>query len=70
MVTGISLHPNGTHLLSNGSDNTIRCWDVKPFCEGDRCEKVFLGAQHNYEKMLIKANWSKSGSQIAAGSAA
>ena len=45
MITGIALHPDGSHLLSNGSDNTIRCWDVKPFCEGDRCEKVFLGAQ-------------------------
>jgi len=69
MVTGISLHPQGTHLLSNASDNTVRCWDVKPFASGDRCEKVFLGAQHNYEKMLIKCNWSKSGKQISAGSA-
>ena len=30
---------------------------------------VFLGAQHNYEKNLIKCSWSPSGTQVAAGSA-
>ena len=54
IVTGMALSPDGGHLLSNSMDNTVRCWDVRPFCDGDRCTKVYLGAQHNYEKTLIK----------------
>jgi len=69
IVTGMSLSPDGSFLLSNAMDNTLRCWDVKPFASGDRCVKVFLGAQHNYEKGLLKCNWSSSGAQVAAGSA-
>lgn len=69
IVSGIKLSPDGNSLLSNSMDNTIRCWDVKPYCAGDRCEKVFLGAQHNYEKGLLKCSWSKTGAQVAAGSA-
>lgn len=57
IITGLSLSPDGHRLLSNGMDNTLRCWDVRPFCNGNRCEKVFLGAQHNYEKGLLKCNW-------------
>ena len=34
---------------------------VRPFCEGGRCEKLFLGAQHNYEKGLLKCAWSARG---------
>ena len=30
-VTGISLSPDGSYLLSNGMDNTARIWDVRPF---------------------------------------
>jgi Prp8 binding protein len=44
-VTGMRLSPDGNSLLSNAMDNTMRCWDVKPYASGDRCLKVFLGAQ-------------------------
>ena len=30
-VTGLSLSPDGSFLLSNSMDNTVRMWDVKPF---------------------------------------
>lgn len=50
-------------------DNTIRCWDVKPYASGDRCTKYFLGAQHSYEKGLLRCSWSPTGTQVAAGSA-
>ena len=45
IVTGLRLSPDGNSLLSNSMDNTMRSWDVKPYAAGDRCEKVFLGAQ-------------------------
>ncbi|KAL1500028.1 hypothetical protein AB1Y20_012705 [Prymnesium parvum] len=69
IVTGLRLSPDGNALLSNSMDNTMRCWDVKPYVAGDRCEKIFRGAQHNYEKGLLKCSWSKNASQVAAGSA-
>lgn len=69
IVSGMRLSPDGNFLLSNSMDNTLRCWDVKPYASGDRCVKVFLGAQHSYERGLIKCNWSKSGAQVTCGSA-
>jgi Prp8 binding protein len=69
IVTALRLSPAGDALLSNAMDNVLRCWDVKPYCAGERCERVYLGAQHNYEKGLLKCAWSHSGAQVAAGSA-
>lgn len=69
IVSGMRLSPDGNFLLTNGMDNTLRCWDVKPYAAGDRCVKMFLGAQHSYERGLIKCNWSKSGNQVTCGSA-
>lgn len=28
-VTGMALNPEGTHLLTNSMDNTLRIWDVR-----------------------------------------
>lgn len=69
IVTGLRLSPDGSSLLSNAMDNFVRCWDVKPYASGDRCLKEFAGAQHNYEKGLIRCSWSRNGAQVAAGSA-
>ena len=69
IVTALRLSPDGNELLSNAMDNVIRCWDVKPYASGDRCTKLFRGAQHNYEKGLLKCSWSPSGAQVGAGSA-
>lgn len=33
-VTGMALSPDGSFLLTNGMDNTIRQWDVRPFVAG------------------------------------
>jgi len=68
-VTSLRLSADGQFLLSNAMDNIIRSWDVKPYASGDRCTKHFLGAQHNYEKGLLKCSWSRTGAQVAAGSA-
>ena len=53
-VTSLSLSPDGCYLLSNSMDNTLRIFDVRPFAPIERCVKVLLGAQHNFEKNLIK----------------
>ena len=29
----------------------VRVWDVRPFAPGDRQLKLFLGVQHNFEKV-------------------
>lgn len=45
-ITGLSISPDGSYLLSNAMDNTLRCWDIRPFVAGDsRCVKTFHGAQ-------------------------
>lgn len=39
-VTGLSVSPDGSFLLSNSMDNTLRMWDIRPFAPTDRCTKV------------------------------
>lgn len=67
-VSGIQLSKDGNLLVSNGMDNTVRIWDVKPFAPKNRLLKVLEGAPHGFEKNLIKPAWSPDGSQIACGS--
>jgi len=68
-VTGISLSPDGSHLLSNSMDQTLRMWDIRPYAGGDRCVKFFMGHVHNFEKNLLRCSWSPDSSKVAAGSA-
>lgn len=35
-VTGLQLSPDGTHLLTNSMDNTLRTWDIRPYAPKDR----------------------------------
>ena len=40
-ITSVQLNSDGTQILSNSMDNTVRCWNVKPFCLSEnRCMKV------------------------------
>ena len=50
-VTGMSLSPDGSYLLSNSMDNSLRIWDVRPFAPSERCLKILTGHQHNFEKV-------------------
>lgn len=68
-ITSLALSNDGNFLLSNSMDNTIRCWDVRPYAKGSRCIKQFTGATHNFEKNLLKVAWSPDDSLISAGSA-
>ncbi len=47
-VTGLRLSPDGSHLLSNSMDNTLREWDVRPYAPPNRCTKVFTGERAAY----------------------
>lgn len=67
-VTGLAMSPDGTKLLSNAMDSSVRVWDARPFTKGDRNLSVLVGAQHNYEKLLLKCNWSPDGRRVSAGS--
>ena len=67
-VTGMALHPNGSFLLTNSMDNTLRVWDVRPFAPANRCAHVVSGHQHTVEKHLLKCAWSGDGNRITAGS--
>lgn len=69
IITGLSLSPDGSYVLSNSMDNTLRIWDIRPFAPQERCVKIFQGHQHNFEKNLLRCNWSPDGSKISAGSA-
>ncbi|KAL7751614.1 hypothetical protein RI367_003079 [Sorochytrium milnesiophthora] len=66
-ITGIKLNPDGTHLLSNGMDNTVRIWDVKPFAAASRLVKTLDGAPHDFSKNLVRPCWSRTGRYVACG---
>jgi len=69
-ITGISLSPDGSYLLSNSMDQSCRCWAVTPYHNGNRCLKVYTsGASHNYEKNLLRVSWSRDGKYCSSGSA-
>lgn len=68
-ITGISLSPDGNHILSNAMDNTLRTWDVRPFVTGkSRAVSVFEGAQHDFQKQMLRCAWSPDGQRITCGS--
>lgn len=69
IITGLSLSPDGSYVLSNAMDNTLRIWDIRPFAPQERCVKILQGHQHNFEKNLLRCCWSPDGSKVSAGSA-
>jgi Prp8 binding protein len=70
-ITCLSLHPKGTHLLSNSMDGTLKSWDIRPFVPdgSKRLSKTFIGATHNAEKGLLKCAWNSDGTMVTSGSA-
>ncbi|KAF9582614.1 hypothetical protein BGW38_010968 [Lunasporangiospora selenospora] len=67
-ISGLRLSPDGTQLLSNAMDNTVKIWDVKPFSSsGNRLLRTFEGAPHGFEKNLIRPAWSQDGSMVGVG---
>ena len=52
-VTGLSLSPDGSFVLSNSMDNSLRVWDIRAFAPQERCVKMMVGHQHNFEKVNL-----------------
>jgi len=52
-------------------DCTLKLFDVRPFAPQNRCIKVFpgTGAEHSYEKNLLKCAMTKEGTRVTSGSA-
>ncbi|XP_078432790.1 transducin/WD40 repeat-like superfamily protein [Wolffia australiana] len=69
MITGMQLSADGSYLLTNAMDCTLRIWDMRPYAPENRCVKIFSGHQHNFEKNLLRCGWSPDGSKVTAGSA-
>ena len=56
-VTGLSLSPDGSRLLSNSMDSTLKAWDVAPFSPSERCVATFEGHSHDFHKNLLRCSW-------------
>ena len=72
MITGTSLSPEGSHLLSNSQDHTMRLWDVRPASPvNGRCVNVYYGHQHDTSRQhqLLRCAWSPDSYWVSAGSA-
>lgn len=67
-VTALSLSNDGSYVLSNSMDCTLRKWDVRPYAPHNRCVSLFRGHKHDFEKNLLKCAWSPDDSRIACGS--
>ena len=64
-ITGMSLSHDGNFLLTNAADDTLRVWDVRPFCSAQsRCTRVLTGHVHTFEKNLLKCAWSKDDTKV------
>lgn len=68
-ITGMQLSPDGTKLLTNSVDCTLRAWDVQPYAPQGREVGVFTGHSHNFERNLLRCSWSGDGGKVTCGSA-
>ncbi len=68
IITGLSVSADGTHLLSNSMDGSLKAWDIRPYAKGDRCTRTFTGHAHGFEQNLLRCAWSPDGSRVTCGS--
>lgn len=67
-ITGLRTSPDGTYLLSNSMDNTLRIWDMRSYATKNRDVTTLTGHLHTSEKTLLKCDWSHDGNHVSAGS--
>lgn len=67
-ITSLAVSPDGSTLLSNSMDNTVKLWNIQPFAPTNRLISSLEGAPHSFEKNLHRASWSADGQRIGAGS--
>jgi Prp8 binding protein len=76
-ISGLSVSPSGSHLLSSSFDNTVRIWDIRPFAPvanpgqttSPRLHRTLLGAPAGFDSQLRKPAWEPSGERVAVGGA-
>jgi len=68
IITCLALNTHN-QLLSNSMDQSLKIWNVQPYCAGKRLEQTLVGHKHNVEKGLLKCAWNVDGTQVSAGSA-
>jgi Prp8 binding protein len=68
-ITGIDVSHDGNFLLSNSMDNSVRLWDIRPFCAGHRQLYQFKGPTHDAEKALHRVRFSPDDRFFTCGSA-
>lgn len=68
-VSSLQISFDGSYLMSNSFDETIRIWDVRPATAGSkRLKKTLSGHVQGNEKSLIRGGWSIDGLYICCGS--
>ncbi|GAA97298.1 uncharacterized protein L969DRAFT_14614 [Mixia osmundae IAM 14324] len=77
-ISGLSLSPQGSHLLSSSFDNTCKVWDVRPFApitnvddpsQNPRLTRTLYGAPAGHDQYLRKPCWDSTGKRCAIGAA-
>jgi Prp8 binding protein len=67
-VTGLSLSPDGTLILSTSMDATLRVLDVRSFCSGDRELVCLTGHTTGPERSLLRCAWDSEARYVTSGS--
>lgn len=58
-ITDMQTDAEGSYLLSNAMDETLRVWDVRSFAPKQRCTMVAEGHTHGFERNMLRCAWSK-----------
>ena len=69
-ITGLSLSPDMTHVLSNSSDGSMCMWDTRPFMTSSRCRRTFETGPRSEREGINRCAWSGDGMYVAAMCAA
>ena len=59
-ITDLSLSNSENYLLSNSMDNTLRIWDVRPYCSTSIRQIKIMGSHthQSADKNLLRCSWN------------
>jgi Prp8 binding protein len=68
-ISSLEISFDGTYLMSNSFDETVKIWDVRPTVPAlKRLKKTLSGHVQGNDKSLLRGNWSKDGLYVCCGS--
>ena len=68
-LSSLEISHDGTYLMSNSFDKTLRIWDVRSGVKkNERLTKTMSGHSQGAEKSLSRGCWSRDGLYVAGGS--